>query len=365
MVTSTGAVPQRCSLGVGSPFAPVPLRCTNAAKVAVTPVSTRLERRLRSAARQAAAVSTPAGFSSTQRELHSFPAGSPASRSIVSRFSAAFFTFTTSCFLLMARGLPPLAQRVARDRPSVMPRVLLLGIVLLSAACAPPPPTSEVQLPAASTRDVWVLVVHGSGDGPARWATGMVEALRPRLAQPGRVELLAYDWEAAAVDKLSAAENGQREGRAIATVIAGRELAHVHVIAHSAGAHVAHGVELGLAELPTRPTLHLTLLDPYCGKGLDFEWGVSRFGTKADFTEDLLDTGDGVPGTELPVRAAHTFDVTAAKPAGAQWAGKEGHWWPTAAYLEHEPGFSLSLEASGSFDVAALRERWPAGGVER
>ncbi len=250
-----------------------------------------------------------------------------------------------------------------RAPPLCLKRSVFFALVVAAASCAPPP-TSEAQLPAASTRDVWVLVVHGSGDGPERWATGMVDALRGRLLQPERVELISYDWKDAAVDKLSAAENGQREGRAIARVVAERGLTHVHVIAHSAGAHVAHGFELAWSEFAARPSLHLTLLDPFCGQGLDFEWGVSRFGTKADFTESLLDTGDGVPGTEVAVKAAHTFDVTKAKPAGATWSGKEGHWWPTAAYLALEPGFTLSLEASGTFDVEALRARWPAGEIE-
>lgn len=239
----------------------------------------------------------------------------------------------------------------------------LLTLPLLFVSCAPPA-TSEAQLPQASARDVWVLVVHGSGDGPERWAAGMVDALRLRLVAPERVELLAYDWRDAARDKLSAAGNGRREGAAIAAVVAERELAHVHVIAHSAGAHVAHGLELALARLDRRPTLHLTLLDPFLGEGLDFEWGATRFGTHADFTEDVFNTGDGVPGTDVAVKAAHAFDVSALKPPGETWAGKEGHWWPTQAYLELDPGVALSLEASGAFDAEALRARWPAGELE-
>ncbi len=257
------------------------------------------------------------------------------------------------------------ARREYRRGVRAMTKRQLLPVLLLALSCAPPP-TSEAQLPAASSRDVWLLIIHGSGDGPGRWATGMAEALRPRFAEPDRLEVLAYDWHDAAVDKLSAAVNGRREGRAIAEVIASRGLSHVHVIAHSAGAHVAHGLELAWSEQPApRPTLHLTLLDPFLGEGLDFEWGRTRFGTKADFTEGLLNRGDGVPGTEVAVQAAHTFDVTGSKPSGAAWAGKEGHWWPTSAYAELDPAFfDASLEASGQFDAEALRARWPAGQTE-
>ncbi len=65
------------------------------------------------------------------------------------------------------------------------------------------------------------------------------------------------------------------------------------------------------------------------------------------------------------MQAAHTFDVTGSRPAGATWRGKESHWWPTSASAELDPAFfGASLEGSGQFDVEALRARWPAGETE-
>lgn len=232
-------------------------------------------------------------------------------------------------------------------------------LLLVVAGCGAPA-TMEAQLPAAG-RDVWVLVVHGSGDGPERWAAPMVDRLSPRVKLPARVEWVAYDWRAAAVDKLSAAERGQAEGAAIAAVLKERSLSHLHVIAHSAGAHVAFGLEEAMASWPTRPTLHLTLLDPFLGKGLDFEWGRTRFGTRADFAEAFLNRGDGVPGTEVAVDAAHTFDVTNASTKPGGLTGSQAHWWPTDAYGVVEPGFSHSWEATGAFDAAALAGQFPRG----
>ncbi len=244
------------------------------------------------------------------------------------------------------------------------PRTRVAWPLIVSSLCAcGAPPTSESQLPATG-RDVWVLVVHGSGDGPERWAAPMVARLSPRVKVPGRVEWVAYDWRTAAVDRLSAAERGQAEGAAIAAVVQERSLAHLHVIAHSAGAHVAFGIEQALSIVAGRPTLHLTLLDPFLGKGLDFEWGKTRFGARADFTEAFLNRGDGVPGTETPVDAAHTFDVTgtATKPTGL--TGSQAHWWPTDAYGSVEPGFATSWEATGVFDARALEARFPRGQTE-
>ncbi|MBL8936710.1 MAG: alpha/beta fold hydrolase [Archangium sp.] len=234
-------------------------------------------------------------------------------------------------------------------------------LLVLAAACQPPT-TGAAQLP-DSSKDVWVFVVHGSGDGPERWAQPLVDTLSLRVKTPARVQWVAYDWRDAAKDKLSAAERGQAEGAAIAEVLESKQLSHVHVIAHSAGAHVAFGLEQALSTVASRPTLHLTLLDPFLGKGLDFEWGKTRFGTGADFVEQWLNLGDGVPGTETAVAAAHVFDVS--KSAGKpEVTGSQGHWWPTQAYGVLEPGFSSSLEATGGFDAAALRERFPPGASE-
>jgi hypothetical protein len=223
--------------------------------------------------------------------------------------------------------------------------------------------TSEAQLPESTTQDVWVLVVHGAGDGPERWATSMVEQLTPRLVRAERVVLVAYDWKDAARDRLAAPGAGQREGEAIASALATRGVTHLHVIAHSAGAHVAYGLEQGLARWERPPTLHLTLLDPFLGLGLDFEWGRTRFARRADFAESWLNRGDGVPGTEALVDAAHTFDVTnaASRPAGL--TGSQPHWWPIDAFLALEPGGSLALETSGEFVPERLRERFPPGAV--
>jgi hypothetical protein len=241
---------------------------------------------------------------------------------------------------------------------------LTLGSLALLLSCGAPA-TSEAQLPTTSRKPVWVLVVHGSGDTPARWATGLIESLAPRVASADQVEFLAYDWAEASKDKLAAAENGDHEGEAIARVLLAQpDLTHVHVIAHSAGAWVAHGIEEAFERRTQRPSLHLTFLDPFQGLGLNFNWGASRFGAKADFSDNYLDREDGVPGTELPLRAAHTWDVTNQAARGDAYPGKEGHWWPTKAYALIEPGFALSAEVTGHFDATALRARFPPGVTE-
>lgn len=245
-----------------------------------------------------------------------------------------------------------------------MKRAVPVLLALITACQAQT--TGAAQLP-DSSKAVWVLVVHGSGDGPERWAQPLIDTLSPRVKTPERVQWVAWDWRDAAKDKLSAAERGQAEGAAIAEALKTKPLVHLHVIAHSAGAHVAFGIEQALSTwnnpaLPGegRPTLHLTLLDPFLGKGLDFEWGKARFGTSADFVEQWLNLGDGVPGTETAIDSAHVFDVSksASKPTVT---GSQGHWWPTQAYGSMESGFSTTLEVTDTFDAASLRQRFPPG----
>ncbi len=236
-----------------------------------------------------------------------------------------------------------------------------LSTALCVLGCAPPS-TGEWQLPSVN-KPVLVLLVHGSGDGPERWAANAKLVLEGRLAKPSEVEIVAYDWRAAAADKLSAAGNGESEGAAVGKALLERGLQHVHVVAHSAGAFVAAGLEQQFASATTRPTLHLTFLDPFLGKGLDFGWGATRFGTTADFVESYLNTGDGVPGTELAITAAHTFDVTmsASKPS---LSGSAAHWWPIDAWLTLSPGLSTGREVAGTFDSTELRTRFPPGVTE-
>jgi hypothetical protein len=219
-----------------------------------------------------------------------------------------------------------------------------------------------------SSATTWILLIHGSGDGPERWAQPMIELLRPRVpvAVSSDVQFVAWDWKEAARDKLTAAERGQAEGVALAEALRSTNVRYLHVIAHSAGAHVALGLEQALAEWPDRrPVVQLTLLDPFLGKGLDFEWARSRLGAHSDFVEQWINVGDGVPGTETTVDAAHVFDVShsVAKPQGL--TGSQAHWWPIDAYplLDRgtlEPGFYGFF----GFTNANLKVSFPPGVTE-
>lgn len=213
-------------------------------------------------------------------------------------------------------------------------------------ACAKSPTHADQLIAAPHPEPVWTLFVHGSGDDPS-----VFDELAPALlarAPDADVAWVRYDWREPAAKKLSAPEAGFREGTAIADVLLDAALDHVHVIAHSVGAHVAHGIEVAFAEADAPPTLHLTLLDPFVGRGLDFAWGRDRIGASADVTEVYFVIGDGVPSTEAPLTHAINVDTSATVPADDAWAGSEAHWWPIAAYPLAIPGFDLSWEVTGA-----------------
>lgn len=248
-----------------------------------------------------------------------------------------------------------------------MPRAWLL--VLLACACGVPA-AAPAHLPDSSAT-TWVFVIHGSGDGPDSWPNEMIGTLKS-VADPVTsmnvpdTEFVAWDWQEAARDKLTAAERGQAEGAAIAEALQSTKVKHLHVIAHSAGAHVALGLEEAIAQWPEQPVIHLTLLDPFLGKGLDFAWGRSRMGAHSDYVEQWMNVGDGVPGTDFTVDAAHVFDVThmAGKP---MFTDSRAHWWPISTYQSQglwDRGLRRSREVSGHFDAAALRAEFPPGVTE-
>ena len=76
-----------------------------------------------------------------------------------------------------------------------------------------------------------------------------------------------------------------------------------------------------------------TYLDPVSVYGgLFWNYGLTRFGACADFSDAYIDTEDGVPGSNQRLPSAHTFDVTQARKR-TTFSGSP-HVWPTAYYQQ-------------------------------
>lgn len=196
-----------------------------------------------------------------------------------------------------------------------------------------------------------VLLVHGSQEDSETWAVDLAEEYAGMLPQAERWDVVAYDWSDGAGNRLTAAGNAHRHGQALGYLLNhDYDYEQIQVISHSAGAHVGDG----LASTWTGPTLQLTFLDPFGGRGL-LNWGYGRrhFGEGATWADCVFNADDGVPSTEQAPELTHGFDVTPLRPA--DYADEEGHWWPIEWYADSEGsgrGLDLALPMGG-------RALWP------
>jgi hypothetical protein len=235
-----------------------------------------------------------------------------------------------------------------------MPRPLLL-VAGLTACSAPEAPDLDLEPDAAGL----VLVIHGGKDDPSVWADDTAAIVREQAPD---WQVVALDWSDDADDNLTAARRGRRIGAELASPIADAGPLPLHLIAHSVGAHLAHGLlaELELQDAP-RERIQLTLLDPFVGSGLTrWGYGRDRFGVGADFAEAYVNRDDGVPSTDGVLRQAHVFDVTALRPPELD-TSEAGHRWPIAFYdTSLGSGVGLDLAVSVASDPAALEATWAA-----
>lgn len=228
------------------------------------------------------------------------------------------------------------------------------AVTLGSIGCA-----VEVPLLPEPEGDGLVLLVHGGGDDPRVWAEEMADSIEEIQALQGTDDawdVEALDWSDDADNLLTAAARGRRVGEALVPAIS--EWRDVHVIAHSVGAHVAHGI----ADTELVRSLHLTLLDPFVGSGL-VRWGFgrTRFGTGSAFAEAYVNRDDGVPSTDGLLEQAHVFDVTTTRPSSLDGA-QDAHRWPVEFYrtsVERDVGIPLARWVTSEPDW----DRFPPGEV--
>ena len=116
---------------------------------------------------------------------------------------------------------------------------------------------------------------------------------------------------------------------------------HLHLIAHSVGGFVIHGLS-GVLREESDIGMHSTYLDPFTGNGvLDWSYGERHFGRHEDFAEAYYNLDDPVPSTNGALEHAHNFDVTLSRPA--DYDADTTHWWPTDYYISSV----LSAELTG------------------
>lgn len=207
-----------------------------------------------------------------------------------------------------------------------------------------------------------VVVIPGAGGADANSAR-IVTALRKSAGPNARV--LEYDWSRFVGDQLQAPYNAERVGEFLADELRPLSgLRQLHVVGISVGAFAADRLVTRVAataRVGPRPRTRLTVLDPFCAKGLlgllrpASSYGVTHFGRAADVAECVLNTDDPVPSTATPLEHAANFDVTgvASRAAFTPLPGDSMHSWPAAWFGMNPTALDGAPAARG--ELVALR----------
>jgi hypothetical protein len=203
-----------------------------------------------------------------------------------------------------------------------------------------PPPWKKSSLPQLSIesgRESLVLVLHGAG-GPDANTKRIADALKSSDRQ-----VVEYKYQEFVGDQLQGPFNAMRVGDHLADEVLRSPSAprRVHVVGVSVGAFAADRVASRLADAGKE--VRLTTLDPFTARGLfglirpDSAYGVNTFGRKATVAENVFNTDDPVPSTNLPLRHAVNFDITdaAEKKSFVPLPGDSLHSWPAAWFGKH------------------------------
>lgn len=160
-----------------------------------------------------------------------------------------------------------------------------------------------------------LLILPGAG-GPDANTEFLLHQVKSQDVHLGlKRSALVYDWSPWRGNLLRAAYDSQEVGIRIAKILLEYpQLKHLHIIGISVGAFAADSVSKTYKQGKGKGHVHLTLLDPFCSKGvIPNSSGVDNFGKSADYCEHYLNTDDPVPFTNTPLRQAVVYDVTSAK----------------------------------------------------
>jgi hypothetical protein len=243
----------------------------------------------------------------------------------------------------------------------------------------------------ASGKDSLVFITHGRTPTTedSKWINQMASLIANNV--PSNWQVVTYPWVGqSSTDIFHVVSNAQTEGRK-----AGMDLvnlaggtpnhgwAHVHFIAHSAGAALVEEAARILEANGVVTEVHTTLLDPYTDwtdaqrsvYGLHANWADNYFDCSSDTYDVDVQDATRVFGqygrTDGPLAHAYNVDVTALDPTVTQmpvWCTTSSsgstpcryqpystHGWPITFYentignAQYAPGygFPLSKEAGG------------------
>lgn len=146
------------------------------------------------------------------------------------------------------------------------------------------------------------------------------------------------DWTNHRGSIFTAAFDGEAVGEAISNLLPNRKF--VHFIGISVGAFAANAAATTtyLNGSSDCSDVRLTLLDPFCNRGVfGYAYGREVFGKYATQSIQLMNTDDPVPTTNEPLPNCCCIDVTNASQRQnfVPLPGDSMHSWPVAYFARH------------------------------
>ncbi|MEP2650843.1 MAG: hypothetical protein ABJH06_02525 [Paraglaciecola sp.] len=216
--------------------------------------------------------------------------------------------------------------------------------------------SSVIDFSVAENIEYITLSAHGVNDSPRSWSDELQHIMAidsyPQL-QPLAKQHQSINWQHYSDNVFLCSVAGKKIGLEIGERLAkAPNLKAVHAVGHSCGSFIILGICERLKSINANVLIQTTYLDPVSVySGFFWDYGIEHFGSCADFTDNYIDTRDTVPGSNIPLPNAFTFDVTQLQTP--EDSGVPPHAWPTRYYLnaykqQYVPVFYLG-------NVAALQ----------
>ena len=202
-----------------------------------------------------------------------------------------------------------------------------------------------------------VLLFHGTGGKNEPLLLEVAERFQEEIADQPGVVVRHYVWSPWSDNRLRAGVHGRQIGQQLGEELAElKNLQHIRVISHSAGAYLLTPLcEAYKAGVLTPAHLEMTYLDSMGIRGgWDYYYGYRHYGECADFSATVFNSDETVPGTNAPLEQSYSVDVTAA----ATRSGINGHLWPIEYFIN-------TLTADEMAPGLRSHEQLPRGFVDR
>ena len=161
------------------------------------------------------------------------------------------------------------------------------------------------------------------------------------------------DWKDYRGSVLTAAFDAEAVGEAVANMVKNNRK-RLHYIGISVGGFCANAAATTTYLEDSSIDVQLTLLDPFCGRGvLEPNYGREYFGKYATTALHILNTDDPVPTTNDPLPNCCCIDVTSAleRENFIPPPGDTMHSWPLAYFARHYQGLPEELKRGSVYAI--------------